>query len=37
MCTGVSCWWDNQMDGSKTFKLEHKNMFIVLTVFGLSI
>ena len=37
MCMGVSCWWDNNLDGSKTFKMELKNMYVVVTVFGLSL
>jgi len=37
LCTGVSCWWDNQTDGSKTFRIELKYMYLIITVFGLSI
>lgn len=32
-----SCYWDNQTDGSCTVKWENKTMYVIVSVFGLSI
>ncbi|CAG9461412.1 unnamed protein product [Pedinophyceae sp. YPF-701] len=37
LCTACSCWWDNAMDGSRTFRWENKTMYCLVTVFGLAI
>ena len=35
--TASSCYWDNDTDGSKTYRWESHAMYCVTTVFGLAI
>ena len=35
--TAMSCYWDNNTDGSCTIKWENKTMYCIVTVFGLAI
>ncbi|XP_003386291.1 PREDICTED: dynein light chain Tctex-type 1-like [Amphimedon queenslandica] len=35
--TAMSCYWDNNTDGSCTIKWENKSMYCIVTVFGLAI
>ena len=32
-----SCYWDPTLDGSTTYKIENKTMYIIVSVFGLAI
>ena len=32
-----SCYWDPALDGSTTYKIENKTMYIIVSVFGLAI
>ena len=35
--TASSCYWDNQTDGSCTVRWDGKNMYAIVSVYGLSV
>ncbi|MCO5615117.1 hypothetical protein L7F22_069406 [Adiantum nelumboides] len=36
MSTATSCFWDTNVDGSRTIRWENKSMYCIVTVFGLA-
>ncbi|KAH7296460.1 hypothetical protein KP509_26G023800 [Ceratopteris richardii] len=36
MSTATSCYWDTNVDGSRTIRWENKSMYCIVTVFGLG-
>ncbi|KAI5078460.1 hypothetical protein GOP47_0006131 [Adiantum capillus-veneris] len=36
MSTATSCFWDTNVDGSRTIRWENKSMYCIVTVFGLG-
>ncbi|CAM6129347.1 unnamed protein product [Calypogeia fissa] len=36
MITATSCYWDRDTDGSRTIRWENKSMYVIVTVFGIS-
>ena len=35
--TAASCFWDNDVDGSRTVRWENQQMYCVVTGFGLAL
>ncbi|CAK9253406.1 unnamed protein product [Sphagnum jensenii] len=36
MITATSCYWDRSTDGSRTIRWENKSMYVIVTIFGVS-